>query len=310
MDSDNTAIPPCPSCGNMNVLHSGTIPDSPLFAGRMLLQPLPGGTLWTCPQCALKFRYPFLDTATLSELYNTADKSAWQTPLENKTDWTLALDYLNSNLSGHPAIVDIGCFDGRFLSQLPDRWCRFGVEINAVAAEKARLAGISVISSTVEGLEAGPLRFDAITAFDVVEHMQHPLAFVKACAKILKPGGTLIIATGNTSSLPWRLLGPRNLYAICAEHVSFINCPWCMHAAQQSGLKLLSTVEYRHGRHPLSRRLKNGTYNIAYALAPGIFRFFRSKSYGNAKTPNLWHYPPSWPSAKDHLLAIFERQTP
>ena len=43
--------------------------------------------------------------------------------------------------------------------------------------------------------------FDAITATEIIEHLENPRHFARQCFKILKPGGTLIISTPNVDSI-------------------------------------------------------------------------------------------------------------
>ncbi len=39
--------------------------------------------------------------------------------------------------------------------------------------------------------------FDALTSIEVIEHLENPYHFLRECARILKPGGVLIISTPN-----------------------------------------------------------------------------------------------------------------
>ncbi len=59
-------MPSCPSCGNAGVQKLGAIPDVYEFAGQRLKEPLPGGLLFKCLYCELRFRNPILS----SEIYD------------------------------------------------------------------------------------------------------------------------------------------------------------------------------------------------------------------------------------------------
>lgn len=99
------------------------------------------------------------------------------------------------------AIADIGSANGRFAAELrPHRVV--GVERDHVLATQARSNCAHVIegdiedSHTQDALAAyGP--FDLILATDVIEHLVHPEATLRALAQILQPGGHLVISVPN-----------------------------------------------------------------------------------------------------------------
>ena len=70
-------------------------------------------------------------------------------------------------------ILDLGCAFGVFLKSLGDEWQRFGVDVSEFAigrASKAVLQGrFAVASCTAVPFRA---RFDAVVAFDVIEHVE------------------------------------------------------------------------------------------------------------------------------------------
>src|SRR5207249_6393552 len=49
--------------------------------------------------------------------------------------------------------------------------------------------------------------FDVLTCRHVLEHISAPLAFLKALARLLQPGGRLVIVTPNADSLGHRFFG-------------------------------------------------------------------------------------------------------
>ena len=68
--------------------------------------------------------------------------------------------------------------------------------------------------------------FDAITLFEVIEHLKHPLPLLIECRRVLRPGGLLLISTGNTASWTAAAMRERWDYFHIARdggHISFYN---------------------------------------------------------------------------------------
>lgn len=94
--------------------------------------------------------------------------------------------------------LDIGCSDGTFLRRLKlsgsvDVW---GVDIDQRALQVAKSRGLNVQRATVaeflvKAKEEG-LKFDLVTAFDVIEHLTDPVGTIQSLHEILSPGGRFI----------------------------------------------------------------------------------------------------------------------
>ena len=117
-------------------------------------------------------------------------------------------------------VLDIGCGTGTFLSMLPAQTQRFGIEPAAAAADEARSKGVTIIQD--DDLDKPEMQntFDLVTAIDVVEHTANLLDFRRCLIKALRPGGTLILLTGDAKSPPARFLGRYWSYLNYAEHIT------------------------------------------------------------------------------------------
>jgi SAM-dependent methyltransferase len=70
-------------------------------------------------------------------------------------------------------------------------------------------------------LPFAPATFDLITLWDVLEHLPDPHAAVTEIHRLLRPGGRLVLTTGDAGSLTARVCGRRwHLYTI-PEHLFF-----------------------------------------------------------------------------------------
>lgn len=107
-------------------------------------------------------------------------------------------------------ILDVGCATGDFLSVMKDQkgWKVVGLEPVHAAARFARIAVNSVIvESTVIHNPFPANQFDAITMWDVLEHLHQPVNVIEECSRLLKTGGLLIINHPNLTSLDRQVFG-------------------------------------------------------------------------------------------------------
>jgi 2-polyprenyl-3-methyl-5-hydroxy-6-metoxy-1,4-benzoquinol methylase len=110
-----------------------------------------------------------------------------------------------------PRVLDVGCATGALLAALRDRgWEPQGVEISAAQASygEARF-GLPIRASTLEAAAFPGASFDLVHASHLIEHLNEPASFLDEVARVLKPGGLLILTTPNASGLQARLLGPK-----------------------------------------------------------------------------------------------------
>jgi len=134
----------------------------------------------------------------------------------------LRLNYIDerARLPGK-RVVDIGCGGGILSEGLCQRGAHvMGIDMGEAPLAVARLHGIEAgieveyRQMTVEALaeeQAGS--FDVVTCLEMLEHVPDPSSVIKACERLLKPGGHLFLSTINRNPKAW-------LFAIVgAEHV-------------------------------------------------------------------------------------------
>lgn len=96
------------------------------------------------------------------------------------------------------SILDVGCGAGAFLAKAKAKTQDVtGLELTHASAERARQSGLAVLEIPIG--QHGQ-QHDVVTAFQVLEHVADPLAFLNDCLAALKPGGMLAIAVPNNAS--------------------------------------------------------------------------------------------------------------
>jgi 2-polyprenyl-6-hydroxyphenyl methylase/3-demethylubiquinone-9 3-methyltransferase len=106
-------------------------------------------------------------------------------------------DYLELNLS---KFLDIGCGGGLFLSKVKNLGSDVvGIELNEHRVKYARdIYELEVIKQPIESpfwFENYNEYFDALTIWDVIEHVNYPLSTLQSAKKVLKKNGLIFIDT-------------------------------------------------------------------------------------------------------------------
>jgi len=97
-----------------------------------------------------------------------------------------------------------------------------GVEPAAIAAEAANRYGVPTFCGTLqEYARTQANKFDAITSFEVLEHVTDPLEFLQTAKSLLKKNGTLIISMPNADD-PY-CLQQRIAPAMPPIHINFFS---------------------------------------------------------------------------------------
>ncbi len=103
------------------------------------------------------------------------------------------------------SLLDIGCGGGLLCEALARRGARVtGIDVAAAALDVARLhlhesqLEIDYRLATAEEFAAGRAdAFDVVTCLEMLEHVPDPDSVIAAAARLLKPGGRLILSTIN-----------------------------------------------------------------------------------------------------------------
>lgn len=242
----------CAVCGAVNA--------EILFEGRDLWHGIEGRfPVRRCLDCGLIYLSPRPERAEIGRYYpddyapyHLADSETpnWWRRWNQHYAQNKRARAIEARVAGRGKALDVGCASGGFLEALRRRgWEVAGVESNAVVAEHARASlGLDVFAGELEEAGFPENAFDLVTMWHVLEHVHDPLATLDEIARIIRPGGTLLLAIPDPDSLEARLFGrfwagwdvPRHLHIFSRPLISRILC--------ERGWQV-SDVIYMTGRH-------------------------------------------------------------
>jgi 2-polyprenyl-3-methyl-5-hydroxy-6-metoxy-1,4-benzoquinol methylase len=160
-----------------------------------------------CVDCAVAWRWPIERVANLAAYYEQAvsadalDSDAYFDPHSTAFRTAAQADFVEAGAGRGGSLIDIGAGDGSFVRTMRGRgWNAHGIEPARPLADRARALGSDTVTSgTIDDLPPDRA-FDAATMWDVIEHVEDPMAVLRKAAARLKPDGWLFIETGNYQS--------------------------------------------------------------------------------------------------------------
>lgn len=105
-------------------------------------------------------------------------------------------------------VLEVGFGNGQALAQLRSAgWNVVGCEFDSICIAQARALNFEVHEGGLIDAQFAADSFDAVVANHAIEHVPDPAAFVREAARVLKPGGRMVLVTPNAASRDARRYG-------------------------------------------------------------------------------------------------------
>jgi SAM-dependent methyltransferase len=141
-----------------------------------------------------------------------------------RREFSQSLRALRKHGPASGSLLEIGCAYGYFLLEASAHFSVRGLEVSAHAVAAAQSRGLNVANQTLaEHFALHPEPVDAVVMLDVVEHLDQPLALLREAISHLKPGGAIMISTGDWNSLLAKLMGRRWRLMTPPQHLCFFS---------------------------------------------------------------------------------------
>lgn len=116
-------------------------------------------------------------------------------------------------------LLEVGAGSGGFVQVALRRgWRVDATEVSASALEHLRSTGAQVFAGDVRGAGYATGTFDLVVSLEVIEHLPDPRQHLAEVARVLRPGGALLLTTPNFAGLSrrllrwrWRVIDPEHL---------------------------------------------------------------------------------------------------
>jgi 2-polyprenyl-6-hydroxyphenyl methylase/3-demethylubiquinone-9 3-methyltransferase len=180
----------------------------------------------------------------------------------------LRLEWIQSQLPlAGKRVLDVGCGGGI----LSDAMARLGAQVVGIdlATKALRVAQLHALEAQTPNVqyreisaeamaEQEPASFDAVTCMEMLEHVPDPASVVRACSRLVKPGGWVFISTinRNPKSFLFAIVGAEYVLNLLPrgthEWIKFIRPSELAAHCRAAGLEVLGSrgMEY----NPITRR--------------------------------------------------------
>jgi len=154
-------------------------------------------TLYECNNCLVQFWWPLKHPG--QEFYQTNELH--EIKEKRKLQWRHK-QFLKNPPIEQGRLLDIGCGPGEFLKAAQNLGFEvWGIDIaprNIEAAQKFYNLKNIFLGTLEDFINQYPdLKFDIITFFEIVEHLDNPINFFKLIKRLLNPGGYIAMSVPN-----------------------------------------------------------------------------------------------------------------
>jgi SAM-dependent methyltransferase len=261
--------PPCEICG-------ADAPEPVAWRSDLFLGGATVYTMCRCGGCGVVYQHPRPSAATIHHLYPDEEYPEYipslvaERPLRRMVR-RYGLRKRCRQVTRYVRVgrlLDVGTSTGDFAWEMgrAPGWAALGIDISRGAVAYGRdEAGVDGAVAVLNDAPFADGSFDAITMWNVFEHVYDPRRVIAEAARLLRPGGVLVLTHPNLASLDRRLFGhtwigyelPRHIYLypdgllreLMAEHgLAEVerSCLYGSHAATATSLMFL--VERALGR--------------------------------------------------------------
>lgn len=199
-----------------------------------------------CYSCTLHVTWPVPPDDSIKDFYPSSYYGSGQR-FAGVVEWLLdALYsfrvYYTERHQRPGKVLDVGCGRGLLLNKLRERgWETHGTELSEEAAAYAReKLNLPVTAKKLEDALFPSGEFDLVVLWHVLEHVRAPRLMLHEVARILKPGGMLLVAVPNFGSWEARFSGKGWFHLDVPRHLTHFTPSTLKEGLAEAGLSIVS----------------------------------------------------------------------
>ena len=169
----------------------------------------------------------------------------------------MILGYLRSLGLERPTILDMGCGMGWFAARLARFGPTTGIDLceEAIARAKSKFPQVTLMAGNVLRMTLPEKHFDVVVSQEVIAHVPDQSGYVERAARVLKPGGYLILTTPNPlvhKRVSWAPIPPghieqwlsrRNLKCLLRPHFRVLRMTTAVPLGHRGFLRLVNSTK-------------------------------------------------------------------
>jgi len=195
----------------------------------------------------------------------------------------LRLEYIERQAGGLAGkrVVDVGCGGGLLAEAMAAKGAKVtGIDLGGSNLEVARLhlleSGLEVDYRQISAerlAEESPGHYDLVTCLEMLEHVPDPASVVRACAALVRPGGTVVFSTinRNPKAYLFAIIGAEYLLHMLPkgthDYSRFIRPSELGRWARDAGLDIKDLTGLVYNPVTRTYRLDPGDVDVNYLMA-------------------------------------------
>ncbi len=231
-----------------------------------------------CPQCGAASTDPWPSPEDLDRAYGT-----WYRPTEGRRYALIGDAFFTRSraliasrideISPPGPLIDVGSGEGVLVRALKSRGRSvLGLERDAV--------GPDVRDASLDQIE-GDGEWAGVIFWHALEHLPAPGEAIREAARLLKPGGVVLIAVPNTDSLQARAFGDRWLHLDLPRHLVHLSQRALCSGLERNGLHVERVSQVR------GAQIVIGWLDGLVSLLPGNLRLYQALRLPQARSAEM-----------------------